>query len=310
MNTYSKIMPKIVVTQNLELNNAEKARLEKLGEVVYYNDLPQTPEEWLKRSQAADIICTGRYGLTSEKVYELENKYIAIPFVGTGFLDLERLKARKIVASRTPGCNKEAVSEWVTAMILNLFRNFPKYINRLDLPTGVTPEPDKGLKGRNITILGNGNVGSRVGAIAAALEMNVKYFLKGDNLPESINEADVVVDALALNPETTGLLNRAFFQAFKPGAYFITVTGAKIYDTEAMLEALDAGILAGVAIDCGSIQVGNDTDPIYLQMAKHPKVLATPHIAYNSDVTDRQANQMMIDNIEAYLNGQPTNLLY
>ncbi len=302
-------MKKIVVTQDLGLNQEEKERLNKLGDVVYYDNLPKSPEEWLERSQDADVICSGRFGMTSDKLYELENKFISVPFVGTGFLDSNKLKAKNILVSRTPGCNKEAVSEWVIAMILNLFRKFPKYINNLDLPVGITPESEKGLKGKNITILGKGNIGSRVGRICEMLEMNVRCFTRDDNLLDSIKNADIVVDALALNQETTGLLNKKFFSSFKKGAYFVTVTGQQIYDIEAMLESLDNNILAGVGIDCGSIQVGNVADPLYIRLSQYPKVLVTPHIAYNTDVTDRQASNMMIDNVKAYLNGEPINLV-
>ncbi|MFA5184296.1 MAG: NAD(P)-dependent oxidoreductase [Patescibacteria group bacterium] len=299
---------KIVVAQNLNLNNEERARLDKLGTVKYYDDLAATPEEWLTRCQGADAVCTGRFGL-KQKVYELENIFLSLPFVGTGFLDVTKLQARNIKVSRCPGCNKEAVSEWILAMMLELFREIPYYLNRLDLSTR-RPESAKGLADKTVTILGQGNIGSRVGKICEALEMKVRYFNRGDDLLGSIKDADVVVDALSLNPSTVGLLNRDFFNSFKPGSYFITVTSSEIYDLEAMLEALDSNLLAGVATDCGSIQFGDVADPLYIRLAQHPKILATPHIAHNTDVTDRRGNKMMIDNIEAYLEGAPINLIY
>jgi len=299
---------KIVVTQNLGLNSEEKDRLNKLGEVKFYDNLAATPEEWLLRCQGADAICTGRFGLT-QKVYDLEDTFISLPFVGTSFLDVAGLKTRNIKVARCPGCNKEAVSEWIVTMMLNLFRDFPYYLNKLDLsahPLEVT----KGLTGKNITILGKGNVGSLVGKICESLGMNVQYFIRNDNLINSIKNADVVVDTLSLNDSTVGLLNKDFFNSFKPGSYFITVTSTKIYDVDAMLETLDKNILAGVANDCGSIFCGDVKDPFYIKLAQHPKVLVTPHIAHYTDVTDRQGNKMMIDNIEAYFSGQPINLIY
>ena len=54
---------KIVVTQDLGLNKEEKDRLNKLGEVVYFDDLPETQEEWMERCKNADIVCTGKFGL-------------------------------------------------------------------------------------------------------------------------------------------------------------------------------------------------------------------------------------------------------
>lgn len=299
---------KIVVAQDLSLNVEERERLNKLGEVKFYEDLAKTPEEWSERCKGADVVCTGKFGL-KQKVYDLENVFISLPFVGTGFLDLEKLQARNIKVARCPGCNKEAVSEWIIAMILNLFRDLPSYINKLDSQTR-RPEASKGLVGKNITILGKGDIGSRVGNICEVLEMNVKYFVRGDDLNSSIKNADVVVNVLSLNESTIGLLNKKFFDSFKKGSYFITVTSSEIYDAEAMLEALDSNILAGVANDCGSIQFGDVGDPFYVNLAKHTKVLATPHIAHNSDVTDRKGNKMMIDNIEAYIKGEPINLIY
>jgi phosphoglycerate dehydrogenase-like enzyme len=299
-------MKKIVVTQDLGLNDEEKDRLNKLGEVKYYEDLPATQEEWLERCKGADVICSGKFGLKL-KYQELENTFLSLPFVATDFLDKNILKDRNIKVSNCPGCNKEAVSEWIIAMILNLLRDLPNWINKKESDS--ISKETKGLVGKNITILGKGNVGSRVGKICEVLEMNVKYFTKNDNLIESIKDADVVVDTLGSNETTKGLLNKEFFNSFKNGSYFVTVTSHKIYDTEAMLEVLDKNILKGVASDCASIQVGDVNDPFYIKLANHPKVLATPHIAYNTDSTDRKASKMMIDNIEAYLDGKTVNLV-
>lgn len=299
-------MKKIVVTQDLGLNDKERERLNKLGEVIYFDDLPKTPEEWLERCKGVDIICSGKFGLKL-KYQELENTFISMPFVATDFLDRDILKERNIKVSNCPGCNKEAVSEWIIAMILNLLRDLPNWINKKESDS--IPKETKGLVDKNITILGKGNVGARVGKICEALEMNVEYFTKNGNLIESIKDADVVVDTLGSNETTKGLLNKEFFNSFKEGSYFVTVTSPKIYDAEAMIEALDNNILVGVASDCASIQVGDVNDPFYLELANHPKVLATPHIAYNTDATDRKASKMMIDNIEAYLKGELINLI-
>jgi len=300
-------MKKIVVTQDLGLNEKERARLNKLGEVKYYDDLPETPEEWLKRCQNADIVCSGKFGL-KQKYQQLENVFLSLPFVAVHFLDPEKLKEKNIKVSNCPGSNKEAVSEWVIAMILNLLRDLPNWINKLE-STNRVPKETKGLLGKNITILGQGNVGSRVGKICETLGMNITFFDRGDDLILSIKNADVVVNTLGNNKSTKGLLDNNFFNSLKSGVYFITVTSSEIYDAQALLKALDRGILAGVATDCSSIQVGDVYDSFYKQFAEHPKVLATPHIAYNTYVTDRKANKMMIDNIEAYIKGDLINLV-
>ncbi len=75
-----------------------------------------------------------------------------------------------------------------------------------------------------------------------------------------------------------------------------------------MLEALDNGTLAGVACDAGGIQVGDVYDPYYKKLLRHQKILATPHIAYKTDATNKTGNDMMINNIEAWIKGKPINI--
>lgn len=301
-------MVKIVVTQGLHFYQDQIDRLKSLGDVTFYDDLGKSPEEWLERCKGADIICTGKFGL-KKKIYELKEVFISLPFVGIGWIDKEKIKARNITVAYSPGCNKDAVSEWIVAMILNLLRQLPHYIKNTDLPKGVIPDFEAGLTNKKITILGKGNVGSRVGKICEALGMKVSFFKRGDDLFESVKDADVVVDALSLNESTIRLLDKKFFNSMKKGSYFVTITSPKICDVDAMIEALDKGILAGAAHDSGGIQIGDVHDPFYKKLLNHPKILVTPHIAFNTDVTKRVSYDMMIDNIEAWLNKKPINLV-
>jgi len=300
---------KIVVTQNLGLSEESIKKLEKIGELKIYNDLAKTPEEWLARCKDADIICTGKFGLNTEKVYELENKFISVPFVGTGFLDVERLKKKNVTVSRSPGCNRIAVSEWILGMIFNLLREFPKYINNTDLPKGEIPLPSLGLADKKVVILGRGYVGSRVGQLCQALDMSVSYFDKGDDLKKSTVDTDIIVNALSLNPTTNNLLNREFFNSLKRGSFFITITSSKIYDVDAMIEALDKGILSGVADDLADIRGGDIYDPLYTRFVEHPKVFVTPHISYNTKNTKIICSKVMIGNIESWAKGKPINIV-
>jgi len=267
---------KIVVTQDLGLNQSEKAQLNQLGTVTYYDNLASTPEQWLERCTDANIICTGKFGL-KQKYQELRNVFISLPFVDTGFLDPKTLKANHVTVSSCLGCNKDAVSEWIVAMSLNLFRDLPSKINNLKPIT--KRQPSIGLSGKTATILGPGAVGSRVGKILKVLDMKVNYFDRGDNLSASVKNADLIIDTLATNSETTGLLGPKFFSSLKTGSFFVTVTSSAIWNADAL----------------------------YQKLAQHPKILATPHIAYNTDTTDRTANQMMIKNIASHLDGKTIN---
>lgn len=301
-------MTKIIVTQELDLFPDQVERLNGLGEVKIYNDVAKTSQAWLGRCKGFDVICTGKFGLT-QMVYNLENVFLSLPFVGIGWLDLNKLRERNIKVAYAPGCNKDAVSEWIVAMILNLARNLPKFTNVKKLPAHVLPDRTTGLTGKTVCILGAGNIGTRVGKICDALGANVVFFKKGDDLSQKTKAADFIVNCLSENPTTIGLLDKEFFSSLKNGSFFISVTSQKLYNTKALISLVGKNI-AGAAIDVGDMPQSGDTGyPFYKRLLKNKLILATPHIAFNTDVTARVANDTMIDNIEAYLNGKPTNLL-
>lgn len=299
---------KIVITQDIGLYPDQKNRLGKLGEIIYYDKLANSYDEWVNRCQKADIIVSGKFGL-KQKYQKLKNKFFSLRFVGINFFDKEVLKKNNLTVSYSPGCNKDAVSEWAVFMVLNLLREFNKYVNVNNLPKDKIPDATKSLTNKQITILGKGNIGLRVGKICKAMDMNVRYFTRKYKLNSCVKDTDVIVNALNTNPSTKNILNKDFFFSLKPGSYFITFTGREIFDLDAMIQALDKGILAGAAIDAGSIQVGDVYDEYYQKILKHPRILVTPHIAYNTDVTDKIGNDMVIENIEAWINGKPINLL-
>jgi len=299
---------KIVVTQPMEFYADQRERIKSLGKVTFYDELAKSPEEWLKRCKDADIICTGKFGL-KEKWQELHNVFVSLPFVGAGFIDPKIAKKNGAIFSRSPGCNRHAVSEWIIGMMLTMFRELDKYLGIENLPEHKMPRPTVGLAYKKVTVLGKGNIGSRVGKICGALDMDVTYFERGDNLLDKVKEADVIVDVLSNNLSIENLLNAEFFNGLKKGAYFISVTGGSIVDIDAMLDALDSGKLQAAAHDSGDIQMGDTKDAFYQRLLAHPKVYVTPHISYNTDVTHRISNDMMIDNVEAYLGGELQNLV-
>lgn len=301
-------MTKIVVTNPMSFSKEQKSRLQKLGDVKFHDDMPSSPNEWLKRSQGFAVICSWMFGLR-EKYSELKNVFVSVPFVGVGsFADPAVLKANNITLCNSPGCNRHAVSEWIIYMILTTTRQLGKYINTTEKLTIPLPTSSVGLAGKNLTILGKGNVGKRVGTICEAFEMNVTYFERGDNLSKTIKDADIIVDVLSANPSSKGLLNKGFFNSLKKSTVFISVTVDTIVDIDAMLEAIDQGRLAYVAHDVMNAKPGDTSDLLYEKLRRNPKMYATPHISAFTDVTNRIGNEMMIDNIEAWLQGKPINV--
>ena len=303
-------MKKIVVTNNQSLTTEQRARLDGLGDVTYYDYVPQGAEEYLERVKGADIICSGTAGL-QDAYSQLKDVYVTVSFVSVAFVDLDVMKANNVKVSNAPGANRYAVSEWIIGMMIIMSRNLDTFLNRKESlrKDGNLPPLTPGLAQKTVTILGKGNVGTRVGEIASSLGMTVSYFGRDDDLHKAVNDADYVVNTLSSNPSTHDLLNADFFAAMKEGSYFVDVTRDEVTDTNAMLKAIDDGKLAGAASDCGGILVGDTDDPLYQKLLDHPKVYVTPHISYNTPLSMKMGADIMIDNVEAWIKGEPQNVL-
>ena len=176
-------MPNIVVTNNQDLPTEQKARLDSLGDVTYYDSLPQSPDEYLDRIKGADIVCSGTAGLR-EAYPQLKDVYITVAFVSVSFVDIKVLKKNNVIISNAPSGNRHAVSEWIIGMMISLSRQFARFLNSEEefRKDGNLPPLTTGLAGRRLTIIGHGNIGTRVSEIAQALDMDVTFFNRGDDL--------------------------------------------------------------------------------------------------------------------------------
>lgn len=301
---------KIVVTNNQSFTDEQRNRLNALGDVTFHDYLPQTAEEYLERIKGADIVCSGTAGL-QDAYPQVKDVYITVGFVSVAFVDLDVLRKNNVILSNAPGVNRHAVSEWVMYMVLGLMRSFPKFVNSKEefRKDGNLPPLTMGLAGNKMTILGQGNIAKQVAKLAQSFDMEVSNFKRGDDLDERVKDADIVVNALSSNASTAKLLDKSFFEAMKKDSYFVDVTRAEIVDEDAMLEVLDSGHLAGIASDCGGILVGDIKDVLYQKLLSHDRVLVTPHVSYNTPMSMKLGADVMIDNVEAFINGKPQNVV-
>lgn len=301
---------RITVTQVVNFSQTQIDKLRRFGQVQTFDTPPQSPDEWYERCKDADIICSGIYGLNSSRLYDLKDVFISVPFVGVEFMDIEKLKQQNILVSNSPGCNKEAVAEWMVGMMLMHFRRLADFVNTTEPKRERVLNSAIGLYNKHIAILGAGSIGSQLSRVCNSLGMQVSYFRRGDDLIQSTKDADIVANCLSANPSTQGLLGRRFFLSLKKGSLFISASRHQTYDIAAMIEALDQGILCQAIDDAANAEVGDVSDWEYKKLLGHPKIMATPHISWNTDSEREIALDMVIGNIEAWMEGKPRNLIY
>ena len=210
------------------------------------------------------------------------------------------------------------IAEHVIAMLMMLTRNL-QYFHHLQQEQiwqrpPDTPSPMIEIGGKTMLVVGLGGIGTEVARRAAALGMRViatrrssregpdfvDYVGLADELTDLAAQADVIVNALPLTRETTGIFGREFFAAVKQGAYFISIGRGRNTDTGELIAALKGGRLAGAGLDV--------TDPEPLTKGHElwtlPNVIITPHISYMTDRGFERNRLVITENLRRYINGE------
>ena len=210
------------------------------------------------------------------------------------------------------------IAEHVIAMLMMLARNLQYFHHLQQEQTWQrppdTPSPMIEIGGKTMLVAGLGGIGTEVARRAAALGMRVTatrrsgregpdfvdYVGLSDELLELAAQADVIVNALPLTRETTGIFGREFFAALKQGAYFISIGRGRSTDTAALIAALKSGRLAGAGLDV--------TDPEPLTRGHElwtlPNVIITPHISYMTDRGFERNRLVITENLRRYIHGE------
>ena len=168
------------------------------------------------------------------------------------------------------------------------------------------------VDGKTALVVGLGGIGRAAAKRAAALGMRViatrnssrsgpdyvEYVGLSDELLELAAQADVVINALPLTPETTGLFDKAFFDAVKPGVVFVNVARGASVVTDDLVAALDDGRVAGAGLDVTDPEPLPADHPLW----RMPNVIITPHIAWYGNNRERQLT-LARENIRRFIAG-------
>ncbi|MGD0554302.1 MAG: Rid family hydrolase [Streptosporangiaceae bacterium] len=294
----------IVVTGSMPFNAEHIRRLQRVGRLSQASSADSS-DEWLKQVEGADIICSDGI-FVAGNLERLHDVFITFPFVEIGSFDTAALARRNVVVANARGSNRDSVVEWAVFMTLSLLRRFQDYMNTdRELPF----ERRESLSGKNVCIIGAGDIGSHLGQVLEALHANVRYFTREDDLVTAVKGCQLIVNSLSSTPSSAQLLDRGFFRALEPGSYFLTYVRPHTFDVKALLEALDDGILTGAAIDCDPQKPFDTANAYYRTLLGHQKVLATPHVAFATTQAEKQSLDTVVENVEAFAEGRPINVL-
>ncbi|MBE0565009.1 MAG: D-2-hydroxyacid dehydrogenase [Krumholzibacteria bacterium] len=234
------------------------------------------------------------------------------------YLELAGLKKNDaIVLANMAGVHGPAIAEHVFALLLALTRDLPAYLDaqetatwNRDAGTGLTA-----LAGRTMFVVGMGGIGSEVAQRAKAFGMEVLATVRSArpapayvdkmgtaaDLDRFLAEADVVVVALPLTDETRGLFDAGRFAKMKEGSYFVNIGRGPIVVTDALLDAVRLGRLAGVGLDVTDPEPLPADHPLW----RTPRVIVTPHVSSRAELTLERRWELFKENLRRFGAGEP-----
>lgn len=295
-----------------------------------------------KQFENAQVVSSFIYSDLSKRVLEQLPALECIATRSTGYdhIDLDYCKEHNITVCNVPEYGSNTVAEHTFALILNLTRKIYASVNQAkQLNFDHTQIRGIDVFGRTIGIIGLGKIGINVLRIAHGLKMKAlvynrsqdtdlqqRYGFEYVDLNTLLSQSDIVTLHLPLVPATKHLINLENIKTMKKGSYIINTARGGLIQTEALVQGLNEGILEGVALDVLeeekelseeaeilSPQFQQDADMKTLIMdhflMNHPKVLITPHNAFNSVEALTRIEHTTIDNIKSFLQGNATNVV-
>mgnify|MGYP002639999981 CR=1 FL=1 len=295
---------KKIIALGTNISDENKKRLESIGELVI-QESPESVDDFLKKSEGADVIFSnGAFLLDS--LPKLKNVFVTYPYVELGVFDTDELAKNGVQVANSQGGNRDSIVEWTIFMILSLFRKFSPMVRATE---NFPVELQESLVDKKVLIVGHGSIGSQVGKLCEAFGMDVDFFNRGDDLSAKSKEADLIVNSLNCNTSSEKLLDETFFMNLKKGSFYLTFSRPFTYDIDGLIKSIDSEIVAQAAIDCDPEKFGDTTNDFYQKCLSCEKILVTPHIAFSTKQAVANGGEIAIQNIEAFINGKPQNIL-
>lgn len=322
---------KIVVLDGYTLNPGDLSwdRLKELGELDIYDrtsyDL-SGKQLIIERCKDAEIVLTNKTPLDKEIIESIPNlKYIGVMATGYNVVDVQAAKDRGVIVTNIPTYGTTAVAQMTIALLLEMCHHVGAHSDAVyNGDWSRNPDwcfwnyPLIGLAGKTIGLIGYGRIGQNVGQIAQALGMKIlansstpKQSLENENMKyvdlyELLEKSDVISLHCPLIESTKGIINKDTISKMKENVMIINTSRGQLIVEEDLAKALNEGRVAGAALDVVSSEPIDPENPLL----KAKNCIITPHIAWAPKESRARSMDLVLDNIEGYLKGNPCNKVY
>jgi D-3-phosphoglycerate dehydrogenase / 2-oxoglutarate reductase len=315
--------PRALVTAPFRGEGLDK--LERFADVVYDPWIEHQPLRMYNAEQLAERLEREQANVVIVEADSVKGPVLDLPLVAVGScrgdpnnVDVATATARRIPVLRAPGRNADGVAELTVALLLAVNRG----VVRADRDVREGEAYRDGtipyqrfrawqLAGRTAGLVGLGAVGRATRWRLEGLGMRViAHDPYADDathtLDDLLAEADVVSMHAVVTPETQGMIGAPQFTRMKAGAIYLNTARALLHDTDALVDALRSGTLAGAGLDHFEGEHLSTDHPL----ASMPNVVLTPHIGGATYDTEANHAKLIADGLEQLLGGgKPDNLV-
>ena len=295
------------------------------------------PHQWIEHDRTssndivarcidADIIITNKVVLTAEIIAALPAlKHIAVIATGFNNVDTEYCKTHTISVSNTPGYSVTSVPEHTFALIFSLRRHLFAYHNSVMTGDWTQAAHFHGyltqtfdLKDAQLGIIGGGSLGQATAAMGRALGLKVVFADRKNQSPsnkpdylafdELISSSDIISLHCPLNAATESLITLTEFRKMKSNALLINTARGGLVNEEDLVVAVNENLIAGAGFDVATSEPIAE-DNILLSLKGNPNFILTPHVGWSSDSSLQCQADMVVKNIEGFLEDKPLHLV-
>lgn len=316
---------KIVVLDGHALNpgDLDWKCLEQFGEVTVYQST-DSEEEAIARIGDSEIVLINKIQITPHLLDACPTiRYIGVQATGYNVVDCEAAKARGIPVTNVPSYGTAAVAQFTMALLLEICHQIG-YHNEIvhqgawerspSFSFWATPQME--LAGKTIGIIGFGRIGRATAAIAKAFGLEILAYSRSQceegralgkyvELDTLLRQSDVISLHCPLTPQTERIINAASIAKMKDGAILLNTSRGGLVDEDALAAALRSGKVRAAAVDVVSQEPILGTNPLLTA----PNCIITPHMAWAPVESRQRLLDCVVDNIRAYLDGCPKNVV-
>jgi phosphoglycerate dehydrogenase-like enzyme len=244
-------------------------------------------------------------------------RWVHTPSAGVDhLLTTPELAQSDIILTNSAGAHSIPIAEFVMMYMLTHVKRSRDLFGLLPANAWTFEDREQldELAGKTLFLIGLGAIGEEIARRASAFSMRIigsrrtatpipgiDLVVNSDEWRTLLPQADYVVVAAPLTPATRGMIGTAELAMMKPTGYLINIARGPIIDQAALITALNAGTIAGAAVDVTDPEPPAADDPIW--QAKN--IWVTPHISYSSPHTWNRSIQIFLDNLQRYAHGQP-----